>query len=54
MYQSVFSDMADYVQCVMSVKGTSDSVQRYGGLCSVRNVGESNVTLFVRLCSAIW
>ena len=57
MRQVVFSDMADYVQCMMSVKGTShcasDCVQRYGGLCSVHVVGERNVTLCVRLCSAI-
>ena len=56
--QILFSDMADYVQCVMSAKVTShcssDCVQRYGRLCSVRDVGESNVTLCVRLCSAIW
>ena len=57
MRQNVFSDMADYVQCMMSVKGTShcasDCVQRYGGLCSVRDVGKRNVTLCFRMCSAI-
>ena len=58
MCQSVFSDMADYVQYVMSVKGmshcASDCVQRYGGLCSVHDVGERNVILCVIVCSAIW